>query len=70
MPSSLVCTSTSSPVRSRRAPARASPQGPLTRPPKGEWITMRGSPRASSKTSTRIVRSEEIAPAWSSWPAR
>ena len=62
MPSSLVCTSTSTPVRSRSAPASASPHGPLTRPPKGEWITSRGSPSASSKTSTRIVRSDEMAP--------
>ena len=31
--------------------------------------TMRGSPSASSNTSTSTVRSDEIAPAWSSWPA-
>ncbi len=69
MPSSLLCTSTSTPVRSRSALANANPHGPLTRPPKQECTTMRGSPSASSNTSTITDRSDEIAPTESSWLA-
>ena len=68
MPSSLTMTSGAGAQQaSRKAEARASAQGLLTRAPKLEWITNRRSPRGSVNSSAMTVRSDEMAPRTSTW---
>ena len=57
-PSSVVCTCTSTPSRSRMRRPSAMPHGAFTRPPNGAWSTMRTEPTSSRKcSSTRCVSS-------------